>query len=639
MLTKRQIEILLELSGKPGKYFKANQFSDKLNVSLRTIQNDLKAIKNELYSEIDILEIDSKVPFGTRIIVKNQTAFEKYIESLKTKTEETFLNYKDNRIHHLLLFLLNQRRSVTLNNCADIIYVSKSTLLNDLKNLEEILEQFSLHLIQSKGYVWIDGLERDKRMCLIDNDCGYVQIVPTATTADADTVNLEYMRKLLMDEFIKEQYSISDLDFQNLILWLNVSIKRIINFFYLNKEDIINEHEFATELRLAQKIFDRLEKHYLIRVPQTEINFLALYIKNHSNFSDSDYISAELNTFILEALQRIRASYPTDFTHDMDLRMSLALHCAPLISRAQNNIQIKNEMLDYVKQNFTYAFDIATYFSYLLSEKFNCKIKESETAFLAIYFNKSIQEHSILNGNKRICIITNLKRSEYFLIEQVFYDRFQKYISTIHFVNSTQLDDLDLDDYDLFFSTDDNRATEVGLASKITSFPDENELEKIKVRIEGFRNIEDILQLFDKRLFFQGESHLKDNIQNQMVSKATEYYNVKNLSEEIELREEFGSTYFGNGIAVLHPMHSTENDSFIGVYIPKKPVQWDRDGNQVNLIFLVCIAKNNLEAFHAWDYIAKMLFYNDFKQEVLSANSFEQFKNICENQLIRKVIK
>ena len=46
MLTKRQASIFLELTNKVGYWFKANYFSNKYNVSLRTIQNDIKAIKD-----------------------------------------------------------------------------------------------------------------------------------------------------------------------------------------------------------------------------------------------------------------------------------------------------------------------------------------------------------------------------------------------------------------------------------------------------------------------------------------------------------------------------------------------------------------------------------------------------------------
>lgn len=633
MLTKRQASIFLELTNKVGYWFKANYFSNKYNVSLRTIQNDIKAIKDFSSTNENAFIIESKVPFGTRIKIVDNEQFTKKLNEIRMQSDELSLNYKDDRVFKLLHFLLNQRQSISLTKCADYIYVSKSTLTTDLKELEKVLNKFSLRLIQTKGLVYIDGLERDKRICLMENDYSYFQMIPSNLISPNESAQFEFIRQILMEELLDKRYPISDVEFQNIIIWINISIKRISNFFYLNEEDINDGQNYDIEIEIAKTIFDRIEKHYLIRVPQTEINFLGLYINNHSNFSNTDYISEDLNAFILEALQKIYEVYPTDFRHDVNLRMELALHCVPRISRARNNVQIKNEMLDYIKQSFPYAFDIATYFSYLLSQKYKIKIKESETAFLAIYFNKSIQELSALRGNKKICIITNLKRSEYFLLEQYLYDKFQKYITSITFVTTKDLETLDLEQYDLFFSTEDNRATESGLATKINFFPDSNELEKIKVRIEGFKNVEDIMKLFDPNLFFIKDFTRKEEIQECLVSTAMKLHDCKNLREEIELREEFGSTYFGNSIAILHPMHSTTNASFIREIILEKPAQWDIEGNYVNLIFLVCIQNNNLEAFRAWEYLSPLLFNNQFKQEILTVNSFDEFKKVCEENL------
>jgi lichenan operon transcriptional antiterminator len=108
----------------------------------------------------------------------------------------------------------------------------------------------------------------------------------------------------------------------------------------------------------------------------------------------------------------------------------------------------------------------------------------------------------------------------------------------------------------------------------------------------------------------------KENIQNWLVNKAMELYHCPELQNEIELREQFGSTYFGNSIAILHPMHFSGEASFIGEVILKKPVVWDREGNHVNIVFLVCIQHNNLEAFRAWEYLSPLLFNNNLKQKM-----------------------
>lgn len=112
MLTKRQSSIFLELCEKVGEYYKANYFSDKFNISLRTIQNDIKAIKEDTASLSDIFIIDSRVPFGTRIKILDRERFAHYLNDLKMQSDEYNINYRDDRIYKLLNFLLSQRKSI-----------------------------------------------------------------------------------------------------------------------------------------------------------------------------------------------------------------------------------------------------------------------------------------------------------------------------------------------------------------------------------------------------------------------------------------------------------------------------------------------------------------------------------------------
>ena len=93
MLTKRETEIFLQFCEHKNEYLKANHFSDELNVSLRTVQNDIKVIKKAMQNQTSF-EIESKVPFGTRLIVKDQKGFEEYLASLKNKNEESLIKPK-----------------------------------------------------------------------------------------------------------------------------------------------------------------------------------------------------------------------------------------------------------------------------------------------------------------------------------------------------------------------------------------------------------------------------------------------------------------------------------------------------------------------------------------------------------------
>ena len=74
MLNQRQIEILLEFCNHTEEYLTASYFAEKLNVSLRTVQGDMKAIKQELEEE-SCACIVSKASKGSCIEVRDSDEF------------------------------------------------------------------------------------------------------------------------------------------------------------------------------------------------------------------------------------------------------------------------------------------------------------------------------------------------------------------------------------------------------------------------------------------------------------------------------------------------------------------------------------------------------------------------------------
>lgn len=81
MLNQRAIEILMELCNHLDKHLTANYFSEKFNVSLRTIQGDMHDIKNEFKNEICV-DIISQTSKGSRIEIKNYEEFSILMNSL-----------------------------------------------------------------------------------------------------------------------------------------------------------------------------------------------------------------------------------------------------------------------------------------------------------------------------------------------------------------------------------------------------------------------------------------------------------------------------------------------------------------------------------------------------------------------------
>ena len=95
MLNQRQIEILLEFCNHTEEYLTASYFADKLNVSLRTVQGDMKAIKTELEEE-SCAHIESKASKGSCIVVEDADEFSAFVNSLYQEyTTVSFVDLRD----------------------------------------------------------------------------------------------------------------------------------------------------------------------------------------------------------------------------------------------------------------------------------------------------------------------------------------------------------------------------------------------------------------------------------------------------------------------------------------------------------------------------------------------------------------
>ena len=166
MFSQRQLEILLELCENPEKYMTASYFAEKQQVSLRTVQNDIKAIKSGL-TEYPCVELQSSVPKGSRLSVRDLTEFTALKESLYQQFGNAPMNYQHERINEILLLLLRQRRSISYYDVESKIFVSHSTLLSDLKQVDKILQKYQLELMHGANKIAIDGSEIHKRLCIV----------------------------------------------------------------------------------------------------------------------------------------------------------------------------------------------------------------------------------------------------------------------------------------------------------------------------------------------------------------------------------------------------------------------------------------------------------------------------------------
>ena len=99
-------------------------------------------------------------------------------------------------------------------------------------------------------------------------------------------------------------------------------------------------------------------------------------------------------------------------------------------------------------------------------------------------------------------------------------------------------------------------------------------------------------------------------------------------------RESLANTNMNSIFAIHHPIGLIANKTKVRVAILKQPIKWNKDSS-VRIVFLLAIknqdANNNLE--HLYDIFIEIVGNSKFVNEILVAQSYEDFMNTLSHQI------
>ncbi len=139
----------------------------KLNVSERTVRNDIRQLNTELKDCAVIEGVQGKYTLH----IYDSERFHKVCVRLMEADE--FLNSPRNRMDYTFGRLMRSREPLLTDDLAYEMNISRTTLLNDLKKLRAEIEPYRLSILgkTSKGLV-LQGWESDIRNYVIENAYG-----------------------------------------------------------------------------------------------------------------------------------------------------------------------------------------------------------------------------------------------------------------------------------------------------------------------------------------------------------------------------------------------------------------------------------------------------------------------------------
>lgn len=620
MITQRQKQIFYLLQSSADAYIKGIQLAKELDCSLKTLQTDIKELKQILETyEIELLSVTSK---GYSLQIHDPQRYEEWKLVLNNSEQREDFNDQSYRISYILSELLKNDEYVKSDDLADEMYVSRSSISSDIRIVKKILEKYALRIEHKPNYgMLVVGLEKDKRDCIIKEQLGL--------HTEAVSIHKEWIpiiSDVVVDNLMKAKYRISDVVLQNLVLHICVAIQRMSECIYV--ENTKSLPRYGNEHQIAQHILQDLAEIFHFEAREDEIRFLGLHLLGKRSYEESDLISSKTDQFVNEMLVYVKTKTNIDFSGDVELKISLALHLVPLFVRLENQMQLQNNMITDIQTNFPLAYDVAVIAtSYIRSQK-QWIVSKDEIAYLAVHFSLSLSKKENKINPKRILIICNARRGDYLMMQHTFLKEFHEMIAELDIINALEIPQYDLQSYDCIFATFLNHPLIPSNALRINFFIDHKDIARIKRALSGVGETQELLRYFQET-YFLGKS--KASSQTEVLKEMCALANQCNEFDEdlytaCMRREQLGSTAYGHLIALPHPDSLISKKTTVITTILDHPIIWS--GQKAQLIFLICVETGNHKDLRVlFECISKFMMDERSVQEVIDKGDYKTFMN------------
>jgi len=600
---------------------------DKLKIKSRTLREDLSQYK-DFFAQNGI-EIISRHRAGYAIRIADE---DKYYTFMREMMEEETTNqclipeFPEERINYLIRLFLTADQYLKLEEIAESIFVSQSTLNNDLKEVRNRLKYFHLEL-DSKPYhgMKIKGDELHIRSCMakyfFNTDTTDQQLMQQ----DIKDENQRKIREILYETLYENKLKLTDIGFQSLAVHISIALLR--NSQPQEGETdaaVFKKLEKEKEYFIAQDLAHKLQKCFQVILPQVEIYYLTIHLLGKKTFDYGNrrnfVISEDLEILFDKIFSQLEKDYHIDFSTDFELYTLLALHFQPMLNRLQYKLPIENPMLDQIKEKNIMAFNMAVSAGMAIEEHTGLHVNENELGYMALHLALAYERKEQSIHKKNIIIICASGAGSSQILLYKIRQRFHDYLDKIYVTSLYELEETDQKEYDFILSTIAIPfATSIPVI-QVQYFLTDKNFHQIDGALRKTTDSDMVDQYFRSELFFTDiEAKNRDDIIMQMCSRIRQELSLpENFEELIYQREEVSSTEFGNDVAFPHPIKPVSDQTFVAAAIMPKLVKWDKQ--YVKYIFLLSVSKKEKASLAQLYEVLIDLFCNSESMKLLDKN-------------------
>jgi lichenan operon transcriptional antiterminator len=629
---------LFKLLNENNDYIPSKMLSSKLKVSERTIRSDISTLNSILNAYG--ASIKMKKGSGYHIDISDLSLYQNYLAELSKELidDNEIPDSPLERNKYIIKYLLNNKEYIKVEDLADMLYVSKVTVINDLKRVKSNLSKYNLTLVSKPYYgIKVSGKEIDIRRCFSSdminrNFDNYIIGITNEEIELFRDIDLIDLYSFILNEIDEDDITFSDFNLKNFIIHIAISTTRILNGYIMNNDENIVFTNFKQN-RTLENIYDYLESKYNISINKAE----KLYIYNHftsksvpsnNNFENfDDRIVEHVNELLLE----IYNSYNFDLRNDSILFNDLLLHFKSILNSKYYNLSKSNPLINMIKSNYPLAFEISLTAVEKVFSKTMYTLTEDEVGYLSLHIGAAIERlFEETDTPKNIAIICGSGYGSSRLLEAKLHKIFQNKINIVACLSYNDFNKNNLNNIDLIISTVPvkHKVIPVILVNLALLNKDIENISKA-ISSEQISKFIGINSFFDDKLFIHHPS-VKDkkDLINLMCTKLLENgFVASNFNESVLTRESLSSTDIESFLAIPHPLELSATQTKICVAILKEPIQWSDEG-YIQFVLMLAINRDDSDKIDSlYELFLNIIQDANLKNEICDCENYNDFMN------------
>ena len=588
MLDARMKKIIIELSD--SEYVTASELAKILDLNEKTVRTTIGKMRDSL-DEYGI-EIESKTRKGYHLLIYDKEKYQAFINNDEWLSKNDIPNNSKEREEWLLDYLLKQHKFVRIDDLSEMLYVSRSTITNDIRNVEDSLKSYHITLIRRPNYgLHIQGSEFDIRNCMISQfkDNKWAQ-----RFSDKEENELKEISKILLNNIQNQKVVLSKSMIQEMTSCIYIAKVRYEENYKItvSKNEVVHRI-YKPCIDVATNIVEELNEKFHIHLLDSEIYYIAINIAARSDYN---VLEGELESGVINQARK-QATQMLDCVYDMmhlDMRQNLSLlydlisFLIPMDIRMRYGIIAKNPFAETTKKKYFFAYNVASQAVIPLKKTYFHEVPENEIAYLTSIFALFIEQEKDKKKKYNILVIcaTNMSTSK--LLAYQYKKKFKKYIDEVYTCEMYNLDSFDFSKVDYIFTTVEINRVLPKPVLGISAFLEDEEVEKIS-SILKFKSSNTIADVYSEELFYDNiKGETKEEILFEICKRIPEKYGIpSDFYEGLLRREEITGTDLAKHVALPHPYETTSDISFACISVLDHPIRWTRQDVQVVILMAV----------------------------------------------------